>query len=274
MASPRSLDLNGLHALVTGAASGIGQATAIELARRGARVSLVDIDARRVDDAARAITGARAFAVDVANATAVAALVRDAGPIDVLVSNAGVAVVAPFARTPPEEWDRLVAVNLGAAVTLTRAFLPSISARRGHIAYVASLAGLVGAPGMVAYSTSKFGLVGFAEALRLELADTGVGITTICPGYVKTNLHAATRYDNEGFRRFLDAPPFWYGMTKERVAIEIADAIESRRPLLVLGPEKVGWWLKRVAPSAAFAVTRWVAKRTGVASRTEECTSR
>src|SRR5262249_38414413 len=162
---------------------------------------------------------------------------------------AGVAVVAPFAQTAPADWDWILGVNLHGTLRLTRALLPAMTERRtGHVVVVASFAGLVGAPGMVAYSTTKFALVGFAEALRLEVADAGVGATVVCPGYVRTNLHAATRYQNPGFQRFLDDPPSWYGMTTEKVGREIADAIEARKGTIVLGPEKVGWYLKRVAP--------------------------
>ncbi len=263
MAAPRAL--NGKHAVVTGAASGIGRATAIELARRGARVTVVDVDARGLAETAARI-GATSHVVDLADGAAIERFARDAGDVDVLVSNAGIAVVAPFERTRDDDWERLLAVNLRASITLTRALLPSIRARRGALVYVASLAGLIAAPGMVAYSTTKFALVGFAESLRLELAETGVDVTTVCPGYVRTGLHAATRYENDGFRRFLDAPPRFYGLTAARAAAEIADAIEARRALLVLGPERVGFWLKRAAPTTALRVTRWIAKRAGVAS--------
>ena len=132
----------------------------------------------------------------------------------------------------------------------------------GQVVVVASLAGLIPAPGMVAYTTTKFAAVGFAEALRLDLDGTGVGVTVVCPGFVRTNLARDTRYDNRGFRRFLAQPPTWYGMTKERVAVAIVNAIAQRRPRLVLGPEKVGWWLKRIAPEAAFAVSRLAARWT------------
>jgi short-subunit dehydrogenase len=264
--------LTARRALVTGAASGIGRATALELARRGARALLADVNAEGL---ARAKEEAHAFGadvqthvLDVADAGAVDALaarVLEDGPIDLLVNNAGVAVVAPFACTAPADWEWILGVNLHGTLRLTRALLPAMTARHdGHVVVVASMAGLVGAPGMVAYSTTKFALVGFAEALRLELADAGVGVTVVCPGYVRTNLHGATRYQNTGFRRFLDDPPAWYGMTTEKVAHDIADAVEARRGTLVLGPEKVGWYLKRLAPEAAFAVTRWVARCAGI----------
>jgi NAD(P)-dependent dehydrogenase (short-subunit alcohol dehydrogenase family) len=269
------------QALVTGAASGIGLATALELARRGARVALVDLDPAKLAQAKRAVQAAggtgslsssmvSTHVLDVADAEAVAEFGRkftvDFAPLDLLVNNAGVSVVAPFTATREADWQWLMGVNVWGPLRLTRALLPSMLARgAGDLAFVASLAGLVGAPGMVAYSTSKFAIVGFAEALRLELAGTGVGVTVVCPGYVRTGLHAATRYRNEGFRRFLDNPPSWYGISKERVARELLDAVAQRRPLVTLGPESMGYWLKRLAPSAAFTLTRWAAKATGTA---------
>ncbi len=117
---------------------------------------------------------------------------------------------------------------------------------------------------MVAYSTTKFALVGFAESLRLEVEPAGIGVTTVCPGYVRTNLSRATRYGNEGFRRFLDDAPAWYGLSKEQVAAEIVDAVIRRRPLVVLGPEKAGWWLKRLAPEGSLTLIDWVARRAGI----------
>jgi short-subunit dehydrogenase len=256
-------------ALVTGAASGIGRATSLELAHRGASLVLADIDAKglsAVADEARAHgVDARTFVVDVADAAAVESLARDVGPIDLLVNNAGIAVAAPFVHTSARDWERLFGVNVFGPLRLTRAFLPSMIERKnGQIVFVASLAGLVGAPALVAYTTTKFAVVGFAEALRLELAGTGVGVTTVCPGFVRTNFAKSTRYERSPLRAFLDHPPGWYGLSKERVARALVDAVVARRPLVVLGPEKMGWWLKRIAPEAAFTLTSWVVRRAGL----------
>jgi len=262
--------IKGRHVLITGAASGIGKATAIELARRGARLSLADIDGAGATATARAIgSEARAYEVDMASEALVAELASrvsaDGGPVDVLVNNAGVSVMAPFLRTSVADWEWVQAVNVWGPIRLTRALLPAMLERgAGHVVMVASLAGLVGAPGMVAYGTTKFALVGFAEALRLEVADAGIGVTVVCPGFVRTNFAKASRYDNRDFRRFLDQPPSWYGLPAELVATRLADAVASGDPLVVLGPEKLGWWLKRLAPEVAFAVTRWAARRAGI----------
>jgi NAD(P)-dependent dehydrogenase (short-subunit alcohol dehydrogenase family) len=261
------MSFSGKHVLVTGGGSGIGRATCLELAMRGSRIAVVDVDPLAAEATASAVRAnggdAQAYVVDVSCQRDVDALARDAGPVDVLVNNAGVAVVAPFAETALTDWEWALGVNLWGPLRVTRAFLPQMVARgSGHVVVVASLAGLVGAPGMVAYSTSKFAVVGFAESLRHELAGAGVGLTVVCPGYVRTNLHRATRYSDDRFRRFLDAPPSWYGMTGEAVAKKLADAVARRRAMVVLGPERAGWWLKRLAPDLAFTVTRWVARRT------------
>ncbi len=263
----------GKRVVVTGAASGIGEATARELCMRGARLVLLDIDAAGLARVATAIGDlggvVETHAVDLSSEAQVveaAAAILARGDVDVLVNNAGVAVVKPFERTSTVDWEWIMGVNVHGPLRLTRALLPRMKERGvGHIVVVASLAGLIGAPGMVAYSTTKFAMVGFAEALRLELAPHGIGVTTVCPGYVRTNLHHATRYDNPGFKRLLDEAPAIYGMSRESVARALCNAVVRKRPLIVLGPEKIAFWLKRFVPSVGFALSRLVARQSGIA---------
>jgi NAD(P)-dependent dehydrogenase (short-subunit alcohol dehydrogenase family) len=255
---------------ITGAASGIGRALAREQIRRGACVAAIDLDETRLSTVVSELgANARGYVCDISDPAqttdTMAKVLREQGDVDVLVNNAGVAVVAPLVGTTSEDWKWILGVNLMGAIGMTRALVPAMIDRgRGHVAFVASLAGLVGAPGMVAYTTTKFGIVGFAESLRYELADAGIGITVACPGYVRTDLHRNTRYRNDGFRAFLDRAPRGYGVTAERAASRIADAIEARRFLVTFGPEAIGWYLKRLDANLAFAATRWVARRTGV----------
>jgi len=237
---------------ITGAASGIGRACAVEYVRRGWEVIAIDRDPTD-------LPGVTSIVADLADPAAIAGL--SLGPLDVLISNAGVAVVKPHALTTDDDWRWLLDVNVLAPIRLVRAVQVKSG---GQIAFVASLAGLFGAPGMVAYSTSKFALVGFAEAVRPELAAQGIGVTVICPGYVKTGLHRATRYANPAFERILDDPPRWYGMRADRVARRIAEAISAREAELVLGPEKLAWYVKRLSPALGRALTRVAGKLTGV----------
>jgi NAD(P)-dependent dehydrogenase (short-subunit alcohol dehydrogenase family) len=270
---PMKNALSGRAALVTGAASGIGRALSGELARRGAALLIADIDGAgltRAEAELRA-AGARVSAevADVADPAAIDRLARAAeatlGRVDILFNNAGVAVAGPVEKMRPSDWEWIVGVNLFGPVRLTQALLPGMLARRrGHIVNTASRAGLVGAPGMAAYSLTKFGLVGFSEALRLEVSGRGVDVTVICPGYVRTGLAAATRYRDPALEGFLGAAPAWYGVSAERAARRIVEGVLRREAVVTLGPERAGWLLKRVSPEAAFRATRFIARRLGL----------
>ncbi|BCB91747.1 SDR family NAD(P)-dependent oxidoreductase [Phytohabitans suffuscus] len=177
-------------ALVTGASSGIGWASAVRLAGAGARVLVHGRDEGRLAALADLVDGvpltgelADPGQVDRLAAAALGA----AGRVDIVVHNAGAGWAGPFDRMPEADIGRLVAVNLAAPIGLTRALLPGMRARgEGHLMFVTSIAGRVGVAGEAVYAATKAGLDAFAESLRLELRGSGVGVGALAPGVVQT----------------------------------------------------------------------------------------
>lgn len=197
MANTAAKALDGLHAAVTGAGSGIGAASALALARAGSRVTLLGRRRERLDAQVRAISehggSAAAQVLDVTQAPAVPAAFEAAanrfGPIDILVNNAGDAESAPFGKTSLGLFERMLRVNLTGAFLCTQAVLPAmLRAKRGRIVNIASTAGIKGYPYVAAYCAAKHGLVGLTRSLALEAARTGVTVNAVCPGYTETAL--------------------------------------------------------------------------------------
>ena len=223
------MDIRGSTALVTGATAGIGRATAIALARAGARVIATGRDPQALAEI-RTATGGTAVAADLGRPADVERLAATAlggpEPVDILVNNAGIGWEGPFAAMPPEKIDDLVAVNLLGAVRLTRAVLPSmLERRRGHIVNVASIAGHVGVRDEALYAATKAALLTFSEGLRYEVQESGVRVSTVSPGLVDTEFFAR-RGSPLRRRRPRPIPP-------ERVAEAIVRAIERNRDEVV-----------------------------------------
>jgi len=189
------MEIRGSVALVTGAGRGIGRAIALALAREGASVAIVSRTASELDGVVDEIEalGARglAFAGDLRDPSvcqsAVAATVDRFGRLSALVNNAGVGVFANVADTSDEDWDAVLGTNLTAVFRLTRAALPHLTNRGGHVVMVSSLAGSNPAAGMAAYGASKAALDYFAHCLMLEVRAQNVKVTTIAPGSVDTS---------------------------------------------------------------------------------------
>lgn len=184
------MDLNDAHVLVTGASRGIGAAMAAEFAAAGARVSV----AARSVDALQAVAkpiGASVFPVDLSDADQTESFIAEveakAGPIDVLMSNAGIEETAYFHEADVDTLRQMTRINLEAPMVLTRQVLPGMLERnKGHLAYTSSLAGTGGFPSLTAYGATKAGLTNFVAGLRLELRDTNIQTTVIAPGPVDT----------------------------------------------------------------------------------------
>lgn len=252
--APRRLGpRHGERCLVTGAGSGIGRAVALALAAEGADLLLVDLDpasaARTADDAlAAGACAARAERCDVSDRSGMEALAArvhaEDGPLDVLVNNAGIAVAGPFLDTTPEEWARLLDVNLWGVVHGCRLFGRAMAARgRGAIVNVASAAGFTPTRTLPAYCTTKAAVLMLSECLRGELGPRGVRVTALCPGFVSTNIVGAARFvgaDDAGQALLREStgrlltrrayPP-------ERVAKAVLKALRGDPGVVVVTPE-------------------------------------
>lgn len=262
-----TLALDNAVAVITGAASGMGAELAVQMAGRGCHVALVDRNEAGLDAvAARIRAGAGGNRVrvtthvaDLADKDAIAALpdavVAAHGKVTVLASNAGAALAGPFDDYSLDDFEWLMTVNFWAGIRLTRAFLPALKREpAAQIAYTSSIFGIVGVPGNVAYCASKFALKGFGEALRQELAATGVGITMIHPGGVNTAIARTAR-----IARGTDPARAAQGMAEfqkllrtpaDKAAAVILDGIVRRRQRVLIGSDaRVMDWLQRLLPT-------------------------
>ncbi len=247
------MNLNARTALVTGASSGIGRATAVALADRGARVVAVGREAGALQELTRT-TGATTLSADLTDAAQIERVVAEAdralGRLDILVNAAGIGWAGDFSTMDAATIDELVAINLLAPIRLTRAVLPGMLARGlGQIVNVASIAGHVGVGSEVVYALSKAALMGFSESLRYEVATAGIGVSVVTPGVVATRF-----FDRRGapYRRTRPRP-----IPPERVAAAIIDAIEHGRDDVVI-PRWLGFpiWLRGAWPGLYRALAR------------------
>ena len=268
MASMKPLALRGGVAVITGAASGIGAALAVDLARRGMHLALVDLNAAGLEATA---TQARAagvtvstHAMDVADDAAVAALpaavLARHGRVTVLVNNAGVALGGLFSQIAAEDFDWLMAINFGATVRLTRAFLPVLEREdAAQVVNVSSVFGIIAPPAQTAYAASKFAVRGFSESLRHELQMNGspVGVTIVHPGGVRTaiseNARLAKGLNPEDVQRERANWRSLLALDPARAAETIAQAIERRAPRVLVGSDAKGAALVQ----RLFPVTYW-----------------
>lgn len=194
--------------LITGAASGIGRATAAAFARRGARLYLCDLDERRLAEVRAELGSAVALAerVDVADRAEMArfaeAVHAEVPAVDVLVNNAGVAFAGRFLETSLDDFDWVLGVNLRGVVHGCHFFAPRMAlAGKGQIINVSSVLGFWGAPQVSAYVASKFAVLGFSQSLRTELSRHKVGVTAICPGMIATAIVDRGRFGAEAQSR-------------------------------------------------------------------------
>ena len=187
--------LDGAHALITGGGTGIGAAIAARLAATGARVTVVGRRPEPLRKIADRLATAQTVTFDVTDEAAIEAGLATAterfGPVGILVNNAGAAESAPFVRTVPDTWRTMLEVNLTGVFLVTRAVLPAMLERRwGRMVSIASTAGLKGYAYVAAYCAAKHGVIGMTRSLALEVAQKGITVNAVCPGYTETELLA------------------------------------------------------------------------------------
>jgi NAD(P)-dependent dehydrogenase (short-subunit alcohol dehydrogenase family)/pimeloyl-ACP methyl ester carboxylesterase len=268
-------DVCGKLALVTGAGAGIGRATAIELARQGAdTVVIVDRDLAAAQDTAAAVrdagAGAAAYQADVSDEAAINALAAQVntehGVVDILVNNAGIGMAGRFLETTPENWDNILGVNLRGVLNGSRAFAAQMVDRGqgGTIINVSSAAAFLPSKSMIAYGTTKAAVLAFSESLRADLADDGITVTAVCPGFVNTNIAKSTVYagmtpdEQESARHKADIAYRRRNYTPEATAKAIVKAVHRGPPVLPIAAEsRVGYALRRISPSLIRLLARY-----------------
>lgn len=260
---------------VSGAGSGIGRATAVAFAQLGAEVVVSDInEAVAKATAAQIVTAggvAHSYVVDVSDAEAVERFAADVcaahGVPDVVVNNAGIGQAGDFLDTPAEQWGRVLEVNLGGVVNGCRAFAGRLVARGtgGHIVNVSSMAAYAPLQGMNAYCTSKAAVYMFSDCLRAELSTAGIGLTTICPGVIDTDIVRTTRFDvpeekvadAEAARARAEKMFAMRRYGPEKVAAAIVDSVRKNTAIRPVTPEAhLLYGVSRVAPQILRSTAR------------------
>jgi NADP-dependent 3-hydroxy acid dehydrogenase YdfG len=234
MNSASTRPLEGKVALVTGASSGIGEATAVALAGAGAKVAIAARRTERIEALASLIEkeGGETLpiAADVTKAADLAGMVdktiAEWDRLDILVNNAGQMLLSPLAEARPEDLRHMVELNLIALMEITRLALPHLKASKGHIVNVASVAGRVANPGASGYAATKFGVVGFSESVRREVYADRVRVTVIEPGMVLTEL--GDHITNPGMKAGLDQrKAAMEGLQSEDIAAAVLYAVSQ-----------------------------------------------
>jgi NAD(P)-dependent dehydrogenase (short-subunit alcohol dehydrogenase family) len=258
-------------AVVTGAASGIGRATGEALARRGCDVALVDLDEGGLAESAARVRGAGRKAslhrVDVSDRAAMEALpeavLAEHGHVHVVVNNAGVSVGAELSEHSLDDFEWLMGINFWGVVYGCKLFLPHLlREEEGHIVNVSSMFGFIGFPGQISYCASKFAVRGLSESLHAELAGTRVGVTSVHPGAIRTNIVAGARMAHEEERqRALDLFAR-RGRPPEYAAERIVRGIERGKLRVLVTPEAFATdWIKRLLPVGTHRMLAWAHSR-------------
>lgn len=244
---------SGKVAVVTGAGSGIGRCAALAFAREGATVVACDIDLASAERTALllGLTGARAHAkrVDVGSADEMEALAAwvggELGGADIVINNAGIGMAGGMLDTSARHWERILHVNLWGVIHGSRLFAQQMAARGtgGHIVNTASAAAFGPSRDLPAYATTKAAVLMLSECMRAELAEKGIGVTAVCPGFAETGIMASTQYaganaqDEARLRKRATKLYQMRGLKPETVAQAMVDGVLRNRPVVAVGTE-------------------------------------
>lgn len=245
-----TFDVRGRTAVLTGAGSGIGRATALRLARAGTHLALVE---RNADSLAAVAAMAREFGVtvsehvvDVADKDAILALPEAVlgahRGVDILMNNAGVALVGTFDLLSLEEYEWLIDINFWGVVRMTHAFLPLLRrAPAAHVVNISSVFGIVAPAGQSAYAAAKFGVRGFSESVRQEWKDSNITLTVVHPGGIRTSIARQARVAAAADQALAEKAKSLFDKllitSADKAAAKIVSAIEHRRKRLLIGPD-------------------------------------
>jgi NAD(P)-dependent dehydrogenase (short-subunit alcohol dehydrogenase family) len=265
------LIFDGASAIVTGGASGIGRALAEELAKRGCEVIVADLQialAQEVTSEIRASGGkAKAVRVDVTDFPAMEQLVRATvkrtGRLDYIFNNAGIGIGGGVNLYGIEDWNKVIDVNLRGVINgIQAAYKIMLAQGFGHIVNTASMAGLMPGPGNVVYTTTKHAVVGLSLSLRAEAAQTGVRVSVICPGVIRTPiLEGGGRYG----KMLIDVPPEEMRRLWERLrpmlplifAHKVLNAVARNRAIIIVPAWwKLFWWINRLSPALGLSLAQ------------------
>jgi 3-oxoacyl-[acyl-carrier protein] reductase len=248
--------IRGKKALVTGAGSGIGRAIALALAREGVDLCLLGRNEARLEETAAAARGhgveATILRCDLTQPAeisgAVKAVLAKWQRVDILVNNAGVTYYGPTAQMTAEQTRQILSTNLLAPIQLVQELLPTFLAQRdAHILNVSSMLGLITLRRYSIYQTTKFALIGFSKTLRAEYARDGIGVTVLCPPFVRTPMLDRLSVGPAGRKQPI---PAWATTSPEAIATAAIRAIAKNKGLVVISwPARLLWWLTRLSPS-------------------------
>jgi NAD(P)-dependent dehydrogenase (short-subunit alcohol dehydrogenase family) len=259
--------------VITGAGSGLGRALALHYARRGWSVAALDIDRAAAEATAQAVMAeggdALAEVVDVREAqameSAAAAAAERFGQINAWVNNAGIAASGTVAEAPMPQWQAVLDIDLLGVVRGARAAIPWLRrAGGGHIANVASFAGIANPPGMASYNVAKAGVIALSETLRAELAEDDIHVLVACPSFFQTNLLATSRSVAEDaapakplpMEKITEKLMARSSFTADDVAAAMYRAAERGQFLVIMRPDLPRWALKRASPELFFRMVR------------------